>query len=93
MGMWPVKRWVSAEAVQEPLDTPRMAEGNFLAVRTEGSGILGNICQSCASGLLSSSKVDTIYGSCNRGLGGVPYNSHLDISKEWGFSQYRGSYV
>jgi len=49
-----------------------------LPARTEGSGTLGNICQSCASGFLSC-KAGTIYGSCNRGLGGVPYNFHLGI--------------
>jgi len=75
------------EVVREPLDTPRMAGGIFLAARAEGSGTLGNICQSCASGSLSC-KAGTMYDSCNRGLGEVSYNVHLSISKQRGSSQY-----
>jgi hypothetical protein len=50
--------------VREPLDTPRMAGGNFVAAtrRTEGSGKLGNITESCISGLLSC-KAGATYGS------------------------------
>src|SRR5260221_5734925 len=87
MSTSPVKRCMSVVAVRELLDTLKMAGGNFLPARTEGSGTLRNICQSCASGFLSC-KAGTIYGSCNRDLGGVPYNFHLDISKQWGFSQH-----
>jgi len=84
MSMWPVKRWTSVEVVREPLDTPRTAGGNFLAVSTEGSGTLANIFQSCSSRLLSC-KAGTMYGSCNQGLGGVPYNFCPGIlnSKKW----------
>ena len=52
-----------------------------------GSRTLGNICQRCARGLLSC-KAGTLYGHRNRGLGGVPYDFRLDISKHWGFSQH-----
>lgn len=50
--------------MREPLDTPRLAGGNFVAAtqRTEGSGKLGNISESCISGLLSC-KAGATYGS------------------------------
>ena len=66
-------------------------EGIFWRRGRGGSGTLGKICQSRASGLLSC-KADTICGSCNRDLGGVPYNFHLGISKLRGSSQYRRSH-
>ena len=70
--------------VREPPDTPRVAEGN----EDGGPRTLGNFCQRCASRLLPF-KAGTIYGCCNRGLGGYHTISTLTLLEQhWGFSQH-----